>query len=151
MQGSATVHMAAPPDKIWNLIADVRNIGQFSPETFEAEWLDGATGPAVGARFRGHVKRNEIGPVYWTVCRVTACEPDREFGFEVLVGDRPVNNWHYRLTPTDDGTDVTESFRMNPSRLTTLYYWLFGGYLRQRRNIRDMAKTLRRIKDVAEA
>jgi hypothetical protein len=151
MQGSATVHMAASADKIWNLIADIRNIGQYSPETFEAEWLDGATGPEVGARFRGHVKRNEIGPVYWTVCRVTACEPDREFGFEVFVGDRPVNNWHYRLTPAGDGTDVTESFRMNPSPLTTLYYWMFGGYLRQRRNIRDMAKTLRRIKDVAEA
>jgi hypothetical protein len=151
MQGSATVHMAAPADKIWNLIADVRNIGRFSPETFEAQWLDGAGGPALGARFRGHVKRNEIGPVYWTTCRVTACEPGREFGFEVLVGDRPVNNWYYRLTPTVDGTDVTESFRMNASPFTTLYYWLFGGYLRQRRNVRDMAKTLRRIKDVAEA
>ena len=89
--------------------------------------------------------------MYWTVCRVTACEPGREFGFEVLVGDRPVNNWHYRLTPTDEGTDVTESFRMNPSPLVTVYYWLFGGYLRQRRNIRDMTKTLRRIKVVAEA
>lgn len=44
MEGSATVHMAAPPDKIWTLIADVRNTGRFSPETFEAEWLDGATG-----------------------------------------------------------------------------------------------------------
>ena len=154
MQGSATVHMAAPADKIWNLIADVRNIGRFSPETFEAKWLDGATGPAVGARFRGHVKRNEIGPVYWTTCRVTACEPGREFGFEVLVGDRAVNNWHYRLTPTGDGahgTTVTESFRMNSSPVVSLYYWLFGGYLRQRRNIRDMTKTLHRIKDVAEA
>lgn len=75
MQGSATVHMAAPADKVWDLVADVRNIGSYSPEVFEAEWLDGATGPALGARFRGHVKRNEIGPVYWTVCRVTACEP----------------------------------------------------------------------------
>lgn len=112
MEGSATVHTAAPPDKIWTLIADVRNTGRFSPETFEAEWLDGATGPALGARFRGHVRRNGIGPVYWTVCEVTACEPGREFGFAVLLGDRPVNNWHYRLTPTADGTEVTESFRL---------------------------------------
>jgi hypothetical protein len=29
-------------------------------------------------------------------------------------------------------------------------FWLFGGFLRQRRNVRDMAKTLHRIKDVAE-
>jgi Polyketide cyclase / dehydrase and lipid transport len=151
MQGSATVHMTAPADKIWDLIADVRNTPRFSPEVFDAEWLDGATGPELGARFRGHVKRNEIGPVYWTTCRVTACEPGREFGFEVLVGDRPVNNWHYRLTAKDDGTDVTESFRMSASPFTTLYFYMFGGYLRQRRNVRDMTKTLHRIKDVVEA
>lgn len=150
MEGSATVRMAAPADAIWNLIADVRNTGRFSPETFEAEWLDGATGPALGARFRGHVRRNEIGPVYWTVCRVTACEPGREFGFEVLVGDRAVNNWHYALTPVQGGTDVTESFRLNDSALTKLYA-VFGGQLRRRRNIRDMRKTLDRIKAVAEA
>ena len=80
MHASVTVHMNAPADEIWELISDVRNTGKFSPETFEAEWLDGATGPAVGAKFRGHVRRNEIGPVYWTTCRVTSCEPGRDFG-----------------------------------------------------------------------
>jgi hypothetical protein len=150
MEGSVTVSMAAPADKIWNLIADVRNTGKFSPETFEAEWLDGATGPALGARFRGHVRRNEMGPVYWTTCRVTACEPGREFGFEVLVGERPVNNWHYRLTPTDGGTDVTESFRLNDNAFTKLYSVL-GGQLRTRRNLRDMRKTLERVKAVVES
>jgi len=59
------VFMAAPATTIWDLIADVTNTGRFSPETFDAEWLDGGSGPALGARFRGHVKRNEIGPVYW--------------------------------------------------------------------------------------
>lgn len=149
MQGSVTVSMAAPPERIWDLIADVGNIGKFSPETFEAEWLDGAVGPALGARFRGHVRRNEIGPVYWTTCRVTACEPGREFGFEVLVGDRAVNNWHYRLAPTDSGTDVTESFRLNESPLMTVYS-MSVGQLRRRRNLRDMRKTLERIKDLVE-
>jgi hypothetical protein len=150
MEASVTVAMNAPAGQIWELVADVRNTGKFSPETFEAEWLDGATGPALGATFRGHVKRNEIGPVYWTTCRVTACEPGREFGFEVLLGDRAVNNWHYRFSPTDDGTDVTESFRMNEGLFTTLF-GLFGGQLRRRRNIRDMRKTLERIKAVVEA
>src|ERR1700754_546964 len=145
MQGSATVSMSAPADKIWNLIADVRNPGRFSPEVFEAEWLDGAAGPALGARFRGHVKRNEIGPVYWTICRVTACEPGREFGFEVLAGDRPVNNWHYAMAPAAAGTDVTESFRMTEGFVTKLFS-MFGGQLRTRRNLRDMRKTLERIK-----
>jgi hypothetical protein len=62
----------------------------------------------------------------------------------------PVNNWHYRFTPTDDGTDVTESFRMNDSLFTKLFAML-GGQLRTRRNKRDMRKTLERIKAVVEA
>ncbi len=150
MQASVTVPMAAQADEIWNIVADVRNTGKFSPEVMEAEWLDGATEPALGARFRGHVKRNEIGPVYWTVCRVTACEPGKEFGFEVLVGDKPVNNWHYLFTPTEAGTDVTESFRMTDGLLTKIF-GMFGGQLRTRRNRRDMRKTLERIKAVVEA
>jgi len=149
MDGSVTVHMAAPADKIWDLIADVRNTGRFSPEVFESEWLDGATGPALGVKFRGHVRRNEIGPVYWTTCRVTACEPGREFGFEVLAGDRALNNWHYRLEPSGDGTDVTESFRLNGSAPMRVF-WLFAGHLRGRRNVRDMRTTLERIKKVVE-
>lgn len=102
-----------------------------------------------GATFRGHVRRNEIGPVYWTTCRVTACEPGREFGFAVLAGDKALNNWHYRLDPSGDGTDVTESFRLAnaaPMRL----FWLFGGCLRGRRNRRDMRTTLERMKKVVE-
>lgn len=149
MHASVTVHMAAPADEIWNLIADVRNTGRFSPETFECEWLDGATGPALGATFRGHVKRNEIGPVYWTTCRVTACEPGREFGFAVLLGGNAVNNWHYALAPADGGTDVTESFRTADGLGMTLF-GIFGGQLRKRRNIRDMTKTLERIRAVVE-
>lgn len=149
LRGSVTVPMAAPADRIWDLIANVENIGTFSPETFEAEWLDGATGPALGARFRGHVRRNEIGPVYWTTCRVTACEPAREFGFEVLLGDRAVNNWHYHLIPADAGTEVTESFHVNASPLMSVYAVL-GGQLRRRRNLRDMRKTLERIKAAVE-
>lgn len=150
MKASVTVSMAAQPQQVWELVSDVRNTGRFSPETFEAEWLGGATGPELGAKFRGHVRRNEIGPVYWTTCRVTACDPGREFGFEVLIGDRPVNNWHYLFEPSATGTDVTESFFMNEGVFTTLF-GLFGGQLRRRRNVRDMRKTLERIKAVVEA
>jgi hypothetical protein len=150
VDASVTVHIKAPADEIWSLVADVRNTGRFSPETFEAEWLDGATGPALGATFRGHVKRNEIGPVYWTTCRVTACEPGREFGFVVLLGDTPVNNWHYRFTPVDGGTDVTESFRLNTPPAARVFVDV-GLFLRRRRNIRDMTRTLERIRDVVES
>jgi hypothetical protein len=150
MRESVTVHMEAPAEEIWRLVSDVRNTGRFSPETFEAEWLDGATSPAVGVRFRGHVKRNEIGPVYWTTCRITACEPGRVFGFHVLVGDTPVNNWHYRFDPAASGTDVTESFWVKNYGMPRFVQFLLGE-LRRRRNIRDMTTTLERIRAVVES
>ena len=74
MQDSVTVYMNASPIDVWDLVSDVTKIGRYSPETFEAEWLDGATGPAVGVRFRGHVKRNGKGPMYWTTATITECE-----------------------------------------------------------------------------
>ncbi len=149
MKAAVTLHIEAEPLRVWELVSDITKMGTYSPEVFEAEWLGGATGPAVGGRFRGHVRRNEIGPVYWTTCRVTACEPGREFGFAVLAGDRALNNWHYRLEPSGDGTDVTESFRLNTSPAMRVF-WLFAGYLRGRRNVRDMRTTLERIKKVVE-
>ena len=68
-----TLTIAAAPEKVWDLVSDVTRIGEFSPETFEARWTHGATGPAVGARFKGHVKRNGVGPTYWSPCTVTKC------------------------------------------------------------------------------
>jgi hypothetical protein len=53
VRGSVTVHMEATPDEIWPLVSDVTNTRRFAAETFDARWLDGATGPAVGVRFRG--------------------------------------------------------------------------------------------------
>ena len=99
MHKSVTVHMSAPADDIWNLVADVGNTGRFSPETFKAEWLDGATGPVLGARFRGHVKRNEIGPVYWTTScshvrnaarMVASCPVGHRYSFASGVGSTTV-------------------------------------------------------------
>src|SRR5258706_4390866 len=112
MRDSVTVHMAASPERVWDLVSDVTKIGRYSPETFEAEWIDGATGPATGAKFRGHVKRNGRGPTYWTTCTVTASEPGREFAFGVGNSEKPLNVWRYQLEPAGDGTDVTESFEL---------------------------------------
>jgi len=143
--------MSAPPEEVWAVVSDITNTGKFSPETFEAEWLDGATGPAVGSRFRGHVRRNGRGPVYWTRCRITACEPGHEFGFAVEgPGGRTVNNWHYRFDPAADGTDVTESFELDDNPLTRLY-WKIAGRARGRTNVNGMRTTLERIKAFVEA
>lgn len=152
MRASVTVPISAPPDKVWGLVSDITKMGDYSPEVVEARWIDGATGPAVGARYQGHVRRNENWPVlYWTTCVVTQCVPGEVFEFAVLIGNRPVNTWRYEFKPgPDGGTEVTESFDLGDNFLTRLWRPL-GGFLRERRNARDMQRTLERVKAVAEA
>jgi uncharacterized protein YndB with AHSA1/START domain len=150
MKGQVTVRMDAPPEKVWALVSDVTRIGEFSPETFEARWTRGSTGPEVGAHFKGHVKRNGIGPTYWAPCRVTKCVPNEVFEFVVGTDHVSLNNWGYRLEPAGAGTAVTEYFRLEPS-LPLRIYWTLLGPLRGRRNENGMRTTLERMKQVVEA
>ena len=149
MHDSVTVHIAAPPERVWDLVSDITRIGEFSPETFEAEWLDGASGPAVGARFRGHVKRNGIGPIYWISCTVMVSDPGREFTFGVGPSGKPMNVWSYKLAPSGDGTDVTESFAL-ANKVFFRLYWALLGWARGRTNRNGMRTTLERMKAVIE-
>jgi uncharacterized protein YndB with AHSA1/START domain len=150
VKGFVTVHVAAPPAQVWDLVSDITRIGEFSPETFEARWLAGPAGPGVGARFRGHVRRNGRGPVYWTTCTVVASDPGRAFAFAVHgPGESVVNTWRYQLNPAAGGTDVTESFEL-PGRLPFRLYWALAGRGRMRTNLTGMRVTLEKMKAVAE-
>ena len=144
-----SLHVDAPVEKVWALVSDITRIGEFSPETFEARWRRGSTGPEVGAKFKGHVKRNGVGPTYWSACEVTQCVPNKVFEFAVGTDDLTVNNWGYRLEPDGTGTEVTEYFRLEPS-LVMRAYWALLGPLRGRTNERGMRTTLERMKAVLE-
>jgi uncharacterized protein YndB with AHSA1/START domain len=151
MQGSVELHMATPPQHVWEIVSDITNTGKFSPETFEAEWLDGATGPGVGVRFRGHVRRNgKKWLVYWTKCTITKCDPGRDFAFQVDgPGGKSTVKWAYHFEPSGDGTDVTESFEMGDAPGIAIYA-KFAEKSRTQTNLRNMRATLDRIKLVAE-
>lgn len=154
MRDSVTVHMNAPIDDVWGLVSDVTRIGEFSPETLEAEWLGDATGPAVGARFRGHVKRNGRGPMYWTSCTVSVCDEPADgraaFAFDVGTARATVISWGYELAEADGGTDVTEFFALAPTAATKAY-WALLGRARGKTNRRNMTQTLERIRSVVES
>lgn len=150
VRDAVTVHMRATPEQIWPLVSDVTNTRRFAAETFDAEYLDGATGPAVGVRFRGHVKRNGWGPVYWSTATIDACEPGREFAFTVALAGRPTIRWGYRFEANGDGTDVTESFELRNTWYLRLY-WAALGWARRKTNVENMRTTLERIKAAVEA
>jgi hypothetical protein len=107
-QGSASIEVAAAPAIVWELVADITRMGEWSPECYRAEWEDGATGPAVGANFHGY---NRAGTFEWDAPGiVTDCEPGRSFAFAVP-RDGPMRNcWRFDLAPGAEGTTLTESF-----------------------------------------
>ncbi|MGZ6909962.1 MAG: SRPBCC family protein [Acidimicrobiia bacterium] len=101
-----SVYVEAVPEKVYDVVTDVTRMGEWSPETTGAVWIDGATGPAVGARFKG---ANKHGWARWsTKPTVVTAEPGTAFAFDV----GGLTLWSYRMEPEGSGTRLSESFEM---------------------------------------
>ena len=139
-QGEVSEHIDAPPDEVYALVSDVTRMGEWSPETVSCEWVDGATGPAPGAKFKG---RNARGWMKWsTTPEVVTAEPGREFAFRTSD-----TVWRYRLEPENGGTRVTESYEVE--RYNLLFKLVSPVKRRQPEMTEGMRTTLQRLKAVA--
>jgi Polyketide cyclase / dehydrase and lipid transport len=106
---AASRDIAAPAVKVWELVSDLPRMGEWSPENAGGTWVKGATGPALGAVFKG---TNKNGFRRWsTTVTVVACDPGRVFEFAVTAGPLPVASWRYEFEDTDAGCRVTESWK----------------------------------------
>jgi uncharacterized protein YndB with AHSA1/START domain len=96
--GQAHIDIAAPATQVYDVLSDVTRMGEWSPECYRCEWIDGEIGPVVGARFRGH---NRVGPVRWkTTAIVVAADRGLEFAFTVIHSNgREKTRWRYCLKP----------------------------------------------------
>jgi hypothetical protein len=110
-QDSQSVVIEAPAQRIYELVADLPRMGDWSPECRQVEWLDGSTRPAEGATFIGHNQGGPLGLMKWSRRgRVLTADPGREFAFVTEEGGRESTEWRYRLEPVEGGTRVTESY-----------------------------------------
>ena len=147
-RGQVSIEIAAPPELVYDLIADVARMGEWSPECYRCDWLDGATTAAVGARFRGYNRR---GAYRWERSAViTDAERGREFAFMVVddQSGRDQTYWQYALQPAPSGTLVTESFRFLWCPLSERV--MEALIPRGRQMNRGIEETLQRIKKTAE-
>jgi hypothetical protein len=151
-RGEAHLDMAASPAQVYDVVSDVTRMGEWSPETTHCEWLDGAQGPTVGARFKGTNKR---GLARWsTKPRVTAAEPGREFAFVIQHLGHDITKWTYQFEPADGGTRVTESFELlrdMPWYIIATDKYVMRVPDRHADLVAAMEQTLARIKAVVEA
>lgn len=146
----ASLVVGAPVDVVWSLVSDVTRTGEWSVECRGAEWLDGASGPVKGARFRGRNRRNATR---WSrVCEVLEVDAPRRLAWRTLPTHLLPDStrWEFELTPDGAGTKVVE--RMQVLQIPALYDRLFAAMLPQHRDrTADLAADLGRIKSRLEA
>jgi hypothetical protein len=148
-----SVHVDAPAATVYELVSDLTRMGEWSPETTKVAWRGGASGPAVGARFRGW---NKKGVIRWfTDGKVTTADPGRAFAFDITSLGLGVARWGYRIDPDEgsDGCTLTETWddhRKAPG-FKTLTGLVIGVRDRHAHNTAGMEATLHKIKAAAEA
>jgi uncharacterized protein YndB with AHSA1/START domain len=136
--------IAAPPEAVYDAIADVTRMGEWSTECHTCEWHEGVDAPVVGATFDGH---NRNGDHEWTTQgKVVTAEPGREFAFECSMMDFHYATWGYRIEPADGGCLVTEwSDDFRPESTLEFSKQISGVDDRAERNRATMSSTLERL------
>lgn len=111
---TVTERVAVDRETLWDRLADLPRIGEWSPECRWAEWLDPVAGARAGAGFRA---RNRAGDDEWDVTG-RLLEVDRPHLLSWCVDDGSgarSSTWSYRLEPDPaGGTVATASFAHGP-------------------------------------
>lgn len=149
-QGSEQIVMNAPPEHVYDMVANLPRMGDWSPECQRVEWEDGATGPAEGAKFVGHNRGGPRQLFRWSRHgRVLSADRGREFTFATEEGGRESTQWRYGFEPVEGGTQVTESYEV---KWIPAWARIIDVPTNRHRELHDaMRHTLAQLKTAAEA
>ena len=146
-------YVEASPDAVYDLIADVTRTPERTPDIVRCEWLDGATGPAVGARFKS-INRQGRGPDWSNKPVVTVADPGREFSFSRTERVAGTIVWRHRFVPEGTGTRIVESYEVT-TPISTLGWFIIDtlyGMKDRRGELRaSMEASLDRVAEILEA
>jgi len=146
---SVSTEIAAPPGEVWDLVADLTRMHEWSPENDTVVWRKGSTGATPGATFKG---TNRLGARRWsTKGRVVESVPGSILSFRVVAAGMKVARWTYRIEAAEGGCVVTESWDDERGGLVTFAGRLLTGVSdRTSHNRTGMEQTLRNLKVAAE-
>lgn len=148
VEGSASTVINRPSSEVFDAVADVTRMGDWSPECTGGRWVAPATGPALGTKFEGD-NIAKVGPIslkrWTTTSEITAYVPGEVFEF---VADG-YTTWRYVFEDRGGATSVTESFSHKPHKGWQKFVY---GTLAQRSNgmVKGMQQTLARMKEALE-
>ncbi|MFF4731683.1 SRPBCC family protein [Streptomyces mirabilis] len=99
--------IAAPPAQVWTLVSGIELMPRLSPELESVQWLDGRSGPALGARFVGRSKHEALGE-WATTSHIVEYEPLRVLAWAVEDAQHPTAVWRFSLESQGGGTLLRE-------------------------------------------
>ncbi len=108
------LHVAAPPEVVFDRLVDQRNEVHWNPMTVEmTKTTDGEV--ASGTRFEGKMKR--VGPMHMVVT-----DYDRPRAFKSSGGSRGADvEYAATLEPADGGTRIRSLLEIEPKGMTKLF------------------------------
>ncbi|TCN50094.1 polyketide cyclase/dehydrase/lipid transport protein [Rhodococcus sp. SMB37] len=95
------------PEQAWALVTDIELPTGAEGELQRVEWLDGADGVAVGAKFRGYNHSPQMGE-WHTEPEVTEVEDGRRWVWRVGPAEAPIAFWGFEVDPAADGAVVRQ-------------------------------------------
>jgi uncharacterized protein YndB with AHSA1/START domain len=138
----------APPEALYEVIADISRMGELSPEVVSCRWLGDATEPVVGARFAARNKFSR-GPAIGNKCVITAVEPGRRISWSRTEPFGGTVEWTYEFRPHAEGTEVVESYRV--LKPVSRFGWVIIGFFSSKERAKvqreGMQRTLERLRD----
>jgi Polyketide cyclase / dehydrase and lipid transport len=110
-QDSQSIVINTDSMTVYELVADLPRMGEWSPECERVEWINGTSRAVDGAEFVGHNRGGPFKRFRWSRHgRVITADPGREFAFITDEGGRESTLWRYQFDSVADGTRVTESY-----------------------------------------
>jgi uncharacterized protein YndB with AHSA1/START domain len=102
---SGSMRLAAPPDKVWDLITTVASIAEWYDTWDTVEHAAGDERLQVGTSFR--LIRHRIGRDDTAQCRVTSLEAPKRLCWMQYAPRLPAMSVEFQLVPDIDGTTGT--------------------------------------------
>jgi hypothetical protein len=148
MSYSDSIDIENTPEEVFAVIADLPAMGRLSPENTGGEWINGATGPRLGARFKGENAR--AGDSWSTIAKVKVYDPPTSFVFDVSWHRLAIARWDYRVEVAPGGCRVTETWTDRRNSLVRRQ-GDSDGFVRAEFTKDSIRETLERLKRLCES
>ena len=151
---SDSIDIAAPPERVWEMVVDMERYGEWSSENDGGYWRKGPDGePGTGQVGDMFVGINRLGGEEWKApVEIVEREEGRSFGFVTGGLEYNIALWQYVVEPNAaGGTTLTENYELRNLSPRMKEHGEAEIDLRRQNMITSIRATLENMKTAAES